>query len=356
MKATPALSLVSGEGTAVDTHVSTDPTAYALATLVAALEDAWNAIRVHHPHIPAAVVIVGPGTGTGRPAEWGHFGSLRWQHTTTEARYSEVLVAGEGLNRPTVEVMGTLLHEAAHALADARGVKDTSRQGRWHNKHFARLATELGLTAEADDKTGYRTTMPDLTAERYAATITALGTAITLFRHPEQPKPKKKRDNSNNPIPLECSCPRKIRVAPTVIEAGPICCDVCHRSFLPEGVEEDPMLAAHYDPTGEHHNGLPTYPYRMAPKHLATTRQLRALGLRRGGQDIAAQIIWRRGKRVAYLYRIDAAKPKRTATPAQLAAIAKALRARRTCPTCQQVKDYTIPGRYGECLDCAGVI
>jgi hypothetical protein len=58
---------------------------------------------------------------------------------------------------------------------------------------------------------------------------------------------------------------------------------------------------------------------------------------------------------VAYLYRADAAKPKRTATPAQLAAVQAALRARRTCTSCGQTQQYYIPRRYGECLDCAGL-
>lgn len=107
-----------------------------------------------------------------------------------------------------------------------------------------------------------------------------------------------------------------------------------------------------YDPTGQTY-GLPTYPYRWAPDGLLTTRQLRAKGLRPGGQDIAAQILWRRGRRVAYLYREDLAKPKRTATAAQLAAIGRALTARRTCPTCHRVKGYYIPRSLGECLDCA---
>jgi hypothetical protein len=66
------------------------------------------------------------------------------------------------------------------------------------------------------------------------------------------------------------------------------------------------------------------------------------------------RIGWRRGKRVAYLYREDLAQPKRTATPAQRAAIARALRARRTCGTCEQEKTYYIPRSLGECLDCAG--
>jgi hypothetical protein len=109
-----------------------------------------------------------------------------------------------------------------------------------------------------------------------------------------------------------------------------------------------------YDPTGARY-GLPTYPYKFAPDGLATVRQLRANGLRPGGQDPAAQILWRKGKRKAYLYHIAAALPKRTATPAQREAVKRALQARRTCPTCCVVKDYYIPRRYGECLDCAPV-
>ena len=106
-----------------------------------------------------------------------------------------------------------------------------------------------------------------------------------------------------------------------------------------------------YDPLGTRY-GFPTFPYRMAPTGLATLRQLRAAGLRPGGHDPVAQILWRRGKRVAYLYRLDCAIPKRTATPAQREAIAKALTARRTCRYCAQVKPYYIPRRYGCCLDC----
>jgi hypothetical protein len=108
-----------------------------------------------------------------------------------------------------------------------------------------------------------------------------------------------------------------------------------------------------YDPTGERY-GIPTYPFKFAPDGLATVRQLRARNLRPGGQDIAAQIIWRRGKRTAYLYRIDLALPKRLASAAQLAALHKALQARRTCPDCAQVKPYYIPRRTGACLDCTG--
>jgi hypothetical protein len=110
----------------------------------------------------------------------------------------------------------------------------------------------------------------------------------------------------------------------------------------------------YYDPAGDRY-GIPTYPYRWAPAGLMTVRQLRAAGLRPGGQDPAAQILWRHKgrRRVAHLYWRSLALPKRTATPAQLAAIARALEARRTCPTCGQVRPYYIPRSLGECNDCA---
>ena len=114
------------------------------------------------------------------------------------------------------------------------------------------------------------------------------------------------------------------------------------------------IRAAYWDPDGARY-GIPTYWWQGAPRGLATRRQLRAVGLRPGRQPIAAQILWRGvgGTRTAYLYRVDLARPKRTATPAQLRAITAALTARRTCPTCHQVRPYYIPRSLGECLACA---
>ena len=106
-----------------------------------------------------------------------------------------------------------------------------------------------------------------------------------------------------------------------------------------------------YDPDGRRY-GIPTYPYHWAPKELLTIRQLRARGLRPGGQQPTAQILWRHGLRVAYLYRTDLALPRRQATTAQLTALGKALAARRTCPACGAEKDYCLPRSTGQCTDC----
>ncbi|MFD5815186.1 RRQRL motif-containing zinc-binding protein [Streptomyces sp. NPDC127038] len=110
-----------------------------------------------------------------------------------------------------------------------------------------------------------------------------------------------------------------------------------------------------FDPNGARY-GLPTYPWRLAPDGFATRRQLRARGLRPGGQPIAAQVLrprYRRGPLVAYLYRVDRAKPVRPMTPGRRAALAKAMLARRTCPQCRTDAGYVIPASLGTCVACA---
>ncbi|WP_405389174.1 hypothetical protein OG596_15390 [Streptomyces sp. NBC_01102] len=101
---------------------------------------------------------------------------------------------------------------------------------------------------------------------------------------------------------------------------------------------------------------IPAYRWRLAPEGLATRRQLRALGLRPGGQDVVAELQRprrRRGPLVAYLYRIDRAKPVRPMTPGRRAALAKAMTARRTCPVCRRDAGYCIPRSLGMCVPCS---
>ena len=356
---------------------------FTTAALVAALEQAWSAIRTRHPEVPAAIVVVGSGSPAkaSQSLKWGHFATKRWQ--AGDDQLPEVLVSGEGLSRPAAEVFTTLLHEAAHGLAEARGIQDTSRQGRWHNQRFAKLAAELGMTTVKDDKLGFSPcTVTDETTAEYAASITTLATALRAYRHAETTAEGKGRTTSNNGLSAECECPRKVRVSQAVFDEGPIWCGLCGGAFLPDDADRDayyttnprPRIDADtsgedtddteaddtdpeednvrfYDPTGARF-GFPTYPFKGAPEGLATLRQLRAQGLRPGGHDPVAQMMWRRGKRIAYLYTITDAAPKRTATPAQRAAIDKALTARRTCPTCNQIKTYYISRRHGQCADC----
>ncbi|MGY5044805.1 RRQRL motif-containing zinc-binding protein [Streptomyces sp. 900105755] len=104
-------------------------------------------------------------------------------------------------------------------------------------------------------------------------------------------------------------------------------------------------------------SALPVFRWRLAPDGYATRRQLRARDLRPGGQGVAAQLERprRRGRPplVAYLYRVDLAKPVRPMTPGRWRAHEAMMRARRTCPACSRDAGYVIPASLGTCVTCA---
>jgi curved DNA-binding protein CbpA len=203
---------------------------YVISRVLGVLEDTWLAIRARHPEIPAVVIIIASGTD-GRQALWGHHAPGRWV-TGTQAR-TEIMISGEGLHRGAVSVLGTLLHEAAHALAAARSIKDTSRQGRYHNKQFKAHAEELGITVEFDTRIGWSpTTVLDTAAAAYARQLQALEDALTLWRLDETLTPGTPR-RSTNLIAATCPCGRKIRVAASTLAEAPITCQACGGKFQP---------------------------------------------------------------------------------------------------------------------------
>ena len=199
--------------------------------LVQVLEEVWLAIRRRHPQIPAVVIIVASGTETRQP-RWGHFASGRWYVDAYER--AEVMISGEALRLTPPEVLAVILHEAAHALANARGIKDTSRQGRYHNKQFKTHAEELGLIVVHDDRHGWSSSAPAHDTEYiYADQLTALAAAMTLWRRSEATTGPGPRRNTNL-IAAACSCGRNIRVAASTLAEAPITCQACDGDFQPK--------------------------------------------------------------------------------------------------------------------------
>lgn len=195
------------------------------------LEDIWLEIRRRHPEIPAVVIIIASGT-EGKHTRFGYHAPGRW-NVAGEQR-AEIMISGEGLRRSAREVLGTLLHEAAHALAAERGIKDTSRQGRYHNTRFAQLARELGIEVEHNSRLGWSlTTVPGHTARDYAAQIRDLQEAMILWRQAETPTATTRRA-SNGFIAALCPCGRTIRAAASTLAAAPITCESCGGCFEPK--------------------------------------------------------------------------------------------------------------------------
>jgi hypothetical protein len=209
-------------------HTTTSDGAASL--LVAALEHTWHTIRTRHPELPQAVLVVASGA-EGKRLNLGHFVPHRWQ--VNGADRHEVLVGGEGLQRAPSDVLGTLLHEAVHGLAQARDVQDTSRQGRYHNRRYATLARELGLEVASVKPIGWSaTTVPDTTAAAYAGQLEELAAALVLWR---------RQDTASAPVPAvanllaaTCGCGRRIRVAKATLAQAPILCSRCAQPFHPD--------------------------------------------------------------------------------------------------------------------------
>jgi hypothetical protein len=199
----------------------------AASLLVAALEHTWQSIRSRHPQVPEAVLVVASGA-EGKRLNLGHFAPHRWQVNGSDRH--EVLVGGEGLQRGPLEVLGTLLHEAAHGLAQARGIQDTSRQGRYHNRRYATLAHELGLEVASIQPIGWSaTTVPEQTAAAFAGQLEELAAALVLWRRQEHRSGPGTR--SRNLLAATCGCGRRIRVAKTTLAQAPILCAACEQPF-----------------------------------------------------------------------------------------------------------------------------
>jgi hypothetical protein len=193
--------------------------------MTAALEAAWRAIQSEHPDVPNATIIVGSSS-----EKYGHYGEARWV-AADGTKVSEVFISGEGFKRGAADVFGTLLHEAVHGVAHTRGVKDTSRNGRYHNARFVKIAAELGMDCAPNGTHGMSwTTITPGTLDDYAIEIADLHRAMAGAHRRHEVKATR-RGGNNNPVSIVCQCDRKVRVFPSVLALGPIICGLCGSTF-----------------------------------------------------------------------------------------------------------------------------
>ncbi|MFK0121611.1 hypothetical protein [Streptomyces sp. NPDC090994] len=244
------------------------------AGVTTALVDAWDAVRARHPDVPEAVISMATG-GRASAVELAHFAPRRWRLREGDALHHEVFVTAESLADGADKVFGYLLHEATHAVNEARGVDDCSAS-QYHNKAFRDVAKELGLI-ERDGITsnwkkkygfaGYSVVSPEA-AETYAEQIAALDKAMHATRRPElfvtrtrggggktgtadEPETeaaadegedvptgkKEKEKEDRNYVKAVCKCepsPAVIRVSPKTLERRNIMCGDCMENFAPE--------------------------------------------------------------------------------------------------------------------------
>jgi hypothetical protein len=220
------------------------------SAVVNVLESVWAAIRKAHPELPEVVIVTG--SAYIGPARWGHFRAAGWSGPD-DLHLGEMFLAGETLAKGAEHTLETMLHEAAHVLAKARGIQDTSRQGRWHNMKFLNAAVELGLQHKGgarDPGVGFsEVLLTEVTKTKYAALLAELDAAIRMVINlpagmdsgtrggehmgagGRRKRPEGSPSTSGLMVTCGCEKPRRFRIAPSVMALGLITCGVCFEEF-----------------------------------------------------------------------------------------------------------------------------
>lgn len=176
-----------------------------------AVDMLMSTIRKHHPDVPHVAIVVGAKGAKRNSMTYGHFHAKQW----TGAAEHEIMLSGEGLARGAEATLGTVLHEAAHAIAHARGVQDTSNNGRYHNKRFKAIAEELGIEVEITEPTrGWSATkLAEGTTERYAKPLEALSAALTTYKKSEVAPAGPDKPRRSTKVKIDCACGTPVSVS-----------------------------------------------------------------------------------------------------------------------------------------------
>jgi hypothetical protein len=168
-----------------------------IAPVVTALQKVWTRLQKAQPTLPDATIVIKRDSRA-----WGHTTVNRvWGAQSAKGRGKtktvslgneryEVMVSGENLSRGGAAVLGTLLHEAAHALNLVAEVKDVDSNGR-HNKRFKATAEEAwGLDIrDLGNYLGWTDTYtPDDCLKRWAVELKMIEAALrkaTVAHHPK---------------------------------------------------------------------------------------------------------------------------------------------------------------------------
>ncbi len=102
----------------------------------------YDALNEHfwENELPEVIITFSPKKGS-----LGHMtGSEVWTSDIADNKY-ELNISAYYMNRPPVEIAGTILHEQCHLYCQLKGIKECSNSGRYHNKKFMNVAESHGL-------------------------------------------------------------------------------------------------------------------------------------------------------------------------------------------------------------------
>lgn len=218
-----------------------------LSEIITQLEFAWQEIKAEHADLPDAVITSSRRRNKSEKSTRAEFCPGVWtapHQASKDQRFAEVTIYGERLLDGAVQVMQSLLHEAAHTLAHVREVKDTSNKGRFHNKKFVAIAEELGLEGPSESggtAIGYSNcVITQATQDFYEDVITKLESVMKLYVPPaqeEEPKPKKPTRKARCPgdeCDNELTWTKKQQRFLEEMAISPVTCSIHNEQMLPD--------------------------------------------------------------------------------------------------------------------------
>jgi hypothetical protein len=199
--------------------------AEALSNLTKALESAHEIIK-EETGAPRATILVTRAL-KGRKGHFTHY--TPW--TNGGESFNEIAFNLEHFTTGE-ELLSTLLHEVAHSLNFANGIKDCS-SNQYHNAKFKSQAEALGLkTIEVKGRGHASTELTEFGAKRWAKALAILTKALELTASSVEGSAKPKGRNTNL-LKAQCGCGLTIRASRGVIDSG-ITCEQCGATFETE--------------------------------------------------------------------------------------------------------------------------
>ncbi|MDX2794013.1 hypothetical protein [Streptomyces scabiei] len=198
--------------------------------LLQALDALWGRIRSELPELPHAHIALSTKTPT---SDHSH---SRWG-IGDDGYLTGLVISTQTLSAGAVATVEYFRHEAAHVLCWRRGISETTMRGIYHNARFRVIAEEAGLHwGDRPHVQGKGFHDPKMTPEvlaRHAEDITALEEILPTVLPSLTPPPSSSSQRARR-LMLTCECvpePRKLWMARTVAELGPVSCEICGKRF-----------------------------------------------------------------------------------------------------------------------------
>lgn len=124
-----------------------------------------------------------------------------------ESERYEINLCAEHLNRPVIEIAGTLIHEMAHLANLVQDIRDCTGH-QYHNKAFKQMAEYLGLEVTQIKGYGYAHTSVGQALEDYLGKFPLQPEAFKHYRLPMNidPKTGKKRPRGSQTKMKKWTC------------------------------------------------------------------------------------------------------------------------------------------------------